>query len=63
VRPEREQAGDGDRIQAVEEIAVDLEQVREQEGDGERDDKAAGEPNPVSREAKPYRDARPGMPA
>ena len=52
MRPEREQAGDGHRIQGVEEIAVDLQEIREQEGDGERDDEAAGEPCPVSRDAE-----------
>ena len=31
VRPEREQAGDGYGIQAVEEITVDLQEIREQE--------------------------------
>ena len=63
VRPEREQAGDGYRIQAVAEITVDLQEIREQEGRGERDDEAASEPCPVSRDARPRSGARPRAPA
>jgi hypothetical protein len=47
-RPRREQRDDGDRIDAVVQVAVDLEHVGEEERHEERQNECTREPGPVS---------------
>ena len=46
--PARDEAGDGDGVQAVEEVAVQVEHVGQQERHGEGEGKAGDEPGPVT---------------
>jgi hypothetical protein len=55
-RPSANQTENGDRVQTIEKIAVDLQEIREQERDGEREDETPGQPGLVMRDSEPHAD-------